>query len=248
MNNFNYIVVALVFILSYSQSAVGQTLLPQKTYTSKSAIDSVLRNLGNILGLKKGDAEPLVTLEGQMYIYSKLKTFNPNTIGRIRVYNSLKGLGYESYATGANQKLIYLTSSFTIFDEEHNKGAGSSMGEIVISGDVAKPEVLYEKNKIYNIYSTQPQPEFPGGLGKFYEFVKTNMIYPTEMNVQGKVFLEFVIEADGSITNITVPRKLGSGTDEEAVRLLKLSKKWIPGSVSGKPVRTKNIAIINFSH
>lgn len=108
----------------------------------------------------------------------------------------------------------------------------------------------FSPNTIHDIAATDVQPEFPGGPDKFIEFVKSNMIYPplaTESHLEGKVYLEFVINVDGSVTDIKVIRKLGLGTDEEAVRLLKLTNKWLPGSVNGKRVRTKNNIFINFS-
>ncbi|SHE65478.1 energy transducer TonB [Pedobacter caeni] len=251
MNNFKLIVVVLAFVLPFYQSAMGQKSRPQKTYTSKSAIDSILKNSGNILKLKKGDAEPLVTEDGQMHIYSKLKDLDPEKIGRIRIYNSLKGTGYESFGKGANQKLIYLTSSLKMFEEEYEEMTGSPFPDIVIPGpgEVAESATVPEKNKIYPAFSTNPQPQFPGGPDRFIEFIKANMVYPAvaaEANVQGKVYLEFVVEADGSITNIKTVRKVGGGTDEEAIRLLKLSQKWIPGSVAGKPVRTSYVIDIKF--
>lgn len=76
------------------------------------------------------------------------------------------------------------------------------------------------------------------------------MKYPAEAvknNVQGKVFLSFVVEMDGSLTNIKVERRLGSGTDEEAVRVLEESPKWIPGMQNGRPVRVKYNIPISFA-
>ena len=77
-----------------------------------------------------------------------------------------------------------------------------------------------------------------------------NIKYPPAAlakKVQGSVFLEFIIEKDGSISNIKVQRSLGSGTDEEAIRVLKLSKKWNPGVKDGKLVRTFYKMPIKFS-
>ncbi len=66
------------------------------------------------------------------------------------------------------------------------------------------------------------------------------MVYPAEAkkyNIQGRVIVSFIIEKDGSLTNIKVMRGLGYGFDEEAVRVLKLSPKWNPGLQCGVPVR-----------
>jgi protein TonB len=90
-------------------------------------------------------------------------------------------------------------------------------------------------------------PQFPGGLPKFYKFLSDNLKYPAAArakNIKGNVFASFVIEKDGSLGDIKILRGLGSGTEEEAERVLKSSPKWKPGSLNGKPVRTQyNIPI-----
>jgi protein TonB len=68
-----------------------------------------------------------------------------------------------------------------------------------------------------------------------------------ENNITGKVFISFTVEKDGSITDVKVDRKLGYGTDEEAVRVIKASKRWNPGMQNGKPVRVKYNIPIQFS-
>ncbi|MDD2489296.1 MAG: TonB family protein [Bacteroidales bacterium] len=72
---------------------------------------------------------------------------------------------------------------------------------------------------------------FPGGTTAYYDFINNNLTYPRlaiKNNVQGKVFLTFYIEVDGSITDMKVVRGIGSGCDEESIRLVKLMPKWIP--------------------
>jgi protein TonB len=93
-------------------------------------------------------------------------------------------------------------------------------------------------------------PAYPGGIEKFYRFLGDNIKYPpmaAENNIQGNVFVSFTVEKDGSLTDIKIDRKLGYGTDEEAVRVLKLSKRWNPGMQNGKPVRVKYNIPIKFS-
>jgi protein TonB len=84
------------------------------------------------------------------------------------------------------------------------------------------------------------QPSFPGGMSKFYSYVAQNFQTPaTEMSNEIKVYVSFVIEKDGSMTDIKVPRNPGLGLDKEAIRVLKsLKTKWTPGILNGKPVRT----------
>ncbi|MGY4383599.1 TonB family protein [Pedobacter sp. UYP24] len=105
-------------------------------------------------------------------------------------------------------------------------------------------------NKVYDFVSLEQQPTFPGGMDKFYGYLKSTLAYPEEAKankVEGKVFLSFVVEKDGSLSDIKVERKLGSGTDEEAVRVLKLSPAWTPGIQNGNKVRVKYNIPISFS-
>ncbi|CAM4038234.1 M56 family metallopeptidase [Flavobacterium antarcticum] len=81
----------------------------------------------------------------------------------------------------------------------------------------------------------EKKPDFPGGMMAFYDFVGKNFKVP-EAKVSGKVFIQFIIEADGSLSNFEVLRDIGYGTGEEAVRVMKLSPKWIPGEKDGQKV------------
>jgi TonB family protein len=104
--------------------------------------------------------------------------------------------------------------------------------------------------KLYSFVSLKNPPTYPGGIEKFYQFLGQNIKYPAEAldkKVEGNVHVSFIVEEDGSLTDIKVERKLGAGTDEEAVRVLKLAKKWNPGMKDGKPVRVKYNIPIKFS-
>jgi TonB family protein len=122
----------------------------------------------------------------------------------------------------------------------------NSLSEIVIRSD----DATGQGGKVYDFVSLDKQPTFPGGMNNFYEYLKTSVKYPKEAFVnklQGKVFLSFIVETDGELTDIQVERKLGGGTDEEAVRVLKESPKWIPGVQDGKNVRVKYNIPISFT-
>jgi protein TonB len=75
-----------------------------------------------------------------------------------------------------------------------------------------------------------------------YKFLGKNLKYPTaaqRANIQGKVFLSFIVEKDGSITDIETMKGIGFGCDEEAMRVVKLMPKWIAGKQNGRNVRVK---------
>lgn len=93
------------------------------------------------------------------------------------------------------------------------------------------------------------EPDFPGGYSNWINWLSDNFVYPDldlEMVNQGVVYLQFVVEKDGSITDVEVIKGVSSGIDREAKRLLKKSPKWTPGEVSGQQVRTRLRLPINF--
>ena len=94
-----------------------------------------------------------------------------------------------------------------------------------------------EKNKVY--ISVEKYPEYPDkGMNGFREFIAQNYRLPkVPIDLKGNVILTFIVETDGSLTDIEVVRDLGFGTGVEAVRVLKKSRKRIPGVQLGRPVR-----------
>ncbi|CAM3922879.1 MULTISPECIES: energy transducer TonB [Flavobacterium] len=92
-------------------------------------------------------------------------------------------------------------------------------------------------NQIYNTAGIEVKPDFPGGIDKFYKFVGNNYQTPEEEGLKGKVYVTFVVEKDGSLTDIKVIRDIGYGTGKEAIRVLKKCPKWTPGEQNGKKVR-----------
>jgi periplasmic protein TonB len=101
-------------------------------------------------------------------------------------------------------------------------------------------------NQIFTIVEEQAQPV--GGMSAFYKFVGEKMKYPAQarrMQVEGRVFCEFVVNRDGTLQDVKVIRGIGAGCDEEAIRVIQSAPPWKPGKQRGKAVRSKfNLAII----
>jgi TonB family protein len=94
----------------------------------------------------------------------------------------------------------------------------------------------------------EKMPSYPGGDEARIKFLKDNMKYPQEARqkgISGRVFVSFVVEKDGSVTNVKVLRGIGGGCDEEAIRVVSLMPAWNPGLQEGKPVRVQfNLPIV----
>ena len=92
----------------------------------------------------------------------------------------------------------------------------------------------------YSKVDVMPSPK--DGMKAFYQFIGQNYKYPKaaiDAKIEGRLLIQFVVEKDGSLTDIKVLRDLGHGTGDEAVRMLKSAPKWIPGIQNGKPVRVQ---------
>lgn len=97
--------------------------------------------------------------------------------------------------------------------------------------------------------TVEVNPSFVGGLSEMYKFLSKILKYPSAAqrnNIEGRVYLNFIVERDGSITDINVLKSVGFGCDEEAVRAVKLMPKWTPGKQNGRNVRVKYTIPVSF--
>jgi TonB family protein len=135
---------------------------------------------------------------------------------------------------------------------------------LVAFANPKSPELLNNTNNIKDTtksiqannqekkYTTQVEqmPEFPGGSEKLFEYLKKNVKYPLEAkknNITGKVFVQFVVVSDGTITDIKIAKSVDSIIDNEAIRVIKNMPNWRPGKNNGVPVNTQMTIPINFA-
>lgn len=117
-------------------------------------------------------------------------------------------------------------------------GDNEEEGEII--GEV-------KKDKVFTI--VEKMPRFPGGDEEMFKFLDKNIVYPSnakDLNVQGKVYVSFVIDTFGNISNVSVERGIGFGCDDEAIRVISMMPRWEPGLQSGHPVKVKFVLPIYF--
>lgn len=111
----------------------------------------------------------------------------------------------------------------------------------------AAPPLEPDSNQVLSVVEEMPQ--FPGGMPALAGYLRQHIRYPEEareMKVSGKVFLGFVVEKDGGISDVVLLRRIGHGCDEEALRVVKAMPAWKPGQQGGKPVRVRYTLPINF--
>ena len=143
------------------------------------------------------------------------------------------------------QKSDKAVGAFTVEGNDEVGGAVLKAKE-----DIAAPEPpkhVVEETKIFTV--VEQMPMFPGGDAALMGYLSDNMNYPTvaaENGVQGRVVVGFVVERDGSITDVNVLRSVDPSLDREAMRVVKAMPKWTPGKQNGSAVRVKYQVPVTF--
>lgn len=105
----------------------------------------------------------------------------------------------------------------------------------------AQKTVVAKKNqKVFDV--VEQMPEYPGGQAALFEFISKNVKYPEDAvkkKVEGKVFVTFVVDTDGKITDVSLLKKVFPSLDAEAIRVISAMPNWIPGRQKGQVVRVK---------
>ena len=128
------------------------------------------------------------------------------------------------------------------------KGNDEAEGEVLKAKEViAEEKPKEEETKVFDVVEQMPQ--FPGGQQALFEYLSKNIKYPViaeENGVQGRVIVTFVVERDGSITDVKVVKSVDPSLDKEAQRVVKAMPHWIPGKQNGSAVRVKYTVPVTF--
>jgi protein TonB len=116
----------------------------------------------------------------------------------------------------------------------------------LITANAQKTVVSQTDQKVFD--TVEQMPEYPGGMQAMIEFLQTNMKYPEDaakQKVEGRVMVQFVVETDGSVSDVHVAKQVFPSLDAEAIRVVQAMPKWMPGKEKGKVVRVKyNLPIV----
>ena len=115
----------------------------------------------------------------------------------------------------------------------------------VIATEPVKPKE--EENKVFDV--VEQMPSYPGGMSALMQYLSSNIKYPViaeENGIQGRVICTFVVERDGSITDVRIAKSVDPSLDKEAMRVVSKMPRWIPGKQNGSAVRVKYTLPVTF--
>ncbi len=183
---------------------------------------------------------PLIVIDGKVATVEQLKALDQEEIDNITVLKKAKE-PLEVYAKHFNAD----TSNGILFinTKEYVKNGKKEVVDVAVkkSEEEAEPEGAFDV--------VEQMPEFPGGAAGMMKFIAENVKYPEEAyskGIEGRVLVQFIIEKDGSVTNVKVIKKVNDAIDAEAVRVVKAMPKWKPGKQNGREVRVKYTIPVSF--
>lgn len=137
-----------------------------------------------------------------------------------------------------------ILDDMSLFDSEAHEGTFIDVAPVI---QTVKKEEEEEESQVFFI--VEEMPEFPGGEAALRRFIANSIKYPQiaqENGIQGKVFVQFVVERDGRVSNASIARGVDPSLDREALRVVNSLPNWKPGKQRGKPVKVSYTVPINF--
>ena len=191
---------------------------------------------------KEAKAEKKDEPEVEKIEVEKVKSSVAFTVPEIKKDEEVK----EDQEIKSQDELQETNTAIGAFNVEGNDEAE---GEVLKAKEViAEPEPpKVEETKVFDVVEEMPQ--FPGGQAALLEYLAKNIKYPVvaeENGVQGRVIVTFVVERDGSITDVKVVKSVDPSLDKEATRVVKSMPKWQPGKQNGSAVRVKYTVPVQF--
>ena len=230
------IAIALIFAIAYANLAI------QNAMKQNAAIetDVELSKLAQKKEAKVERKEP-VKVEVEQKVVEKVKSSVKFTAPEIKKDDEVK----PEDEIKSQDDLSKTNTAIGTFDV---KGNDEAEGEVLKAKEVVVDEKpKEEETKVFDV--VEQMPSFPGGDAELMKFLHDHMKYPAvaeENGIQGRVICTFVVERDGSITDVKVIKSVDPSLDKEAIRVLKSMPKWIPGKQNGSAVRVKYTVPVTF--
>ncbi|ERJ99064.1 energy transducer TonB [Hoylesella pleuritidis] len=231
-NIISIIIVVVVALLAFSVIAIKK-IVDANTEKVASTQVTELSNLEQ--KQKKAEVKKQIKVQEPEKVVERVKSSVKFTAPVIKKDSEVK----PEDEIKTQDQLMQNKAAIGSFDVKGNDDAN---GEVLKAKEViAQPEPpKVEENKVFDM--VEEMPSFPGGQAALMQFLLSNTHYPAvaqENGVQGRVTVSFVVEKDGSITDVQVARSADPSLDKEAVRVVKSMPRWTPGRQNGSTVRVK---------
>ena len=227
-------IVALFLIVNVAQNAIAAAAAEHETEVTLDAVEEEVEEekeeeeiVYEVEELEQLVAEETV-MNSEKFTAYEMEDDAPEQVTKTQdeVATSDVGIGAIDYDQGSNEAEHVLKVNEKVVDE-------------------VPPAV--EETKVFDV--VEQMPSFKGGDAALMEWLNKNIKYPVvaeENGIQGRVVATFVVERDGSITDVKIVKSVDPSLDKEAVRVLKSMPKWIPGRQNGQPVRVKYTVPVTF--
>ena len=228
--------IALIFAIAYANLAI-QNAMKQNVSVET---DVELSKLAQKKEAKVERKEP-IKVEMEQKVVEKVKSSVKFTAPEIKKDDEVK----PEDELKSQDDLSKTNTAIGAFDV---KGNDEAEGEVLKAKEVVVDEKpKEEETKVFDVVEQMPQ--FPGGPNALFEYLSKNIKYPVvaeENGIQGRVIVTFVVERDGSITDVKVAKSVDPSLDKEAMRVVKSMPHWIPGKQNGSAVRVKYTVPVTF--
>ena len=229
IKSWKYVVLIPVFVTGLIMISCEDQMKSDVKVTSKDYPEEIVTQLKQLKNDYPGDEYLVIeeTEEGK----EKLRNLNIQNIGQGE-YKNVKFIYTNPTANGPGRSFVILI-----------KGTRQQVAD-------PNPKIVSEEIDQRKIYvAVQENPRFPGGPKAMVKYLSGELNYPAqarEMGIEGKVFVQFVVNIDGTVSDVKAIKGIGAGCDAEAVRVVANSPNWIPGKQDGQVVNVRYVVPINF--
>jgi len=227
--------IILILLIAFAKVAI-ENAMPKKVAITT---DVELSKLAEKKQAKVERKEP-VKVEMEQKVIEKVKSSVKFTAPEIKKDDEVK----PEEELKSQDELAKTTTAIGSFDV---KGNDEAEGAVLKAKEVIADEKPKEEEKVFDV--VEQMPSFPGGPQALFEYLSKNIRYPAvaeENGVEGRVVVTFVVERDGSITDVIAVKKVDPSLDKEAIRVVKSMPHWIPGKQNGSAVRVKYTVPVTF--
>ena len=238
-NIWSIIIVALAAVLLYLGLTLHRMAAANRTVENTQAIE--LANLENKKKEAKVEKKEQIKVEPERTV-EREKSSVKFTAPVIKKDNLVKE--EDEIKLDEIEKSNKAIGALTVEGNDEVGGEVLQLREQIAAPEPPKPA---EENKVHDF--VEQMPSFPGGMGALMSWLSQNIKYPViaaENGVEGRVIVQFVVEKDGSITDVKIAKSVDPSLDKEATRVVSSMPHWIAGRQNGNPVRVKYTVPVTF--